>query len=57
MNSDDRVARSEWPGDPRLFTRLDTNRDRYLTMQEYTNGAGFALDSQGGPSNRSRTST
>ena len=49
MDSDGRVAPSEWPGDQRLFTRLDTNRDRYLTMQEYTTGAGFRLDSQGGP--------
>ena len=49
MNSDNRVTPSEWPGDQRLFTRLDANRDRYLTMQEYTAGAGFRLDSQGGP--------
>ena len=31
MNNDKRVAASEWPGDQRLFTRLDTNRDRFLT--------------------------
>jgi EF hand len=49
MNNDNRVAASEWPGDQRLFTRLDTNRDRYLTIQEYTMGAGFRLDAQGGP--------
>jgi hypothetical protein len=49
MNTDNRVAASEWPGDQRLFTRLDTNRDRFLTMQEYTMGAGFRLDAQGGP--------
>ena len=49
MNNDDRVARSEWPGDPRLFTRLDASRDGYLTMQEYTQGAGFNLDALGGP--------
>ena len=24
MDNDNRVARSEWPGDARLFTRLDT---------------------------------
>jgi Ca2+-binding EF-hand superfamily protein len=52
INNDNRVARSEWPGDARLFTRLDTTRDGYLSMQEYTQGGGFALDSQGGPSNR-----
>jgi hypothetical protein len=52
MNNDNRVARSEWPGDARLFARLDTTRDGYLSMQEYTQGGGFALDSSGGPSNR-----
>src|SRR5918999_1061882 len=52
MNSDARVAASEWPGEQRLFTRLDTNRDRFLTMQEYTLGAGFRLDAQGGPAFR-----
>ncbi len=52
MNNDSRVGRSEWPGDGRLFTRLDTNRDGYLTIQEYTQGGGFTLDSQGGPSFR-----
>jgi hypothetical protein len=52
MDSDDRVARSEWPGDARLFARLDRSRDGYLSMQEYTQGGGFALDSQGGPSYR-----
>ena len=51
MDSDGRVATAEWPGDQRLFTRLDVNRDRYLTVQEYTTGAGFNLDSQGGPAN------
>jgi EF hand len=55
MNNDSRVVRSEWPGDGRLFTRLDTNRDGYLTIQEYTQGGGFTLDSQGGPSNRFST--
>ena len=48
MNNDNRVARSEWPSAERLFTRLDTNRDGYLTMQEYTSGGGFNLDAQGG---------
>ena len=52
MNTDNRVARSEWPGDGRLFIRLDTNRDGFLTIQEYTQGAGFNLDSLGGPSFR-----
>ncbi|HKY22909.1 MAG TPA: hypothetical protein VJM31_16970 [Vicinamibacterales bacterium] len=51
MDTDGRVATIEWPGDQRLFARLDTNRDRYLTIQEYTTGAGFRLDSQGGPAN------
>ena len=51
-NNDNRVGRSEWPGDSRLFTRLDTNRDGYLSMQEYTQNGGFALDSVGGPSFR-----
>lgn len=52
MNSDNRVARSEWPGDGRLFIRLDTNRDGHLTLQEYTQGGGFSLDSLGGPAFR-----
>jgi hypothetical protein len=52
MNSDNRVDRTEWPGDARLFTRLDTNRDGFLAIQEYTQGGGFAQDAQGGPSNR-----
>jgi hypothetical protein len=52
MNTDNRVARSEWPGDQPLFTRLDTTRDGYLSIQEYTQGGGFTLDSQGGPSYR-----
>jgi hypothetical protein len=52
MNNDNRVARTEWPGDAPLFTRLDTNRDGYLSIQEYTQGGGFALDARGGPSYR-----
>jgi Ca2+-binding EF-hand superfamily protein len=52
MNNDNRVARGEWPGDRRLFTRLDTSRDGYLTIQEYTQGGGFNLDSLGGPAFR-----
>jgi hypothetical protein len=52
MNNDERVARSEWPGDGRLFVRLDGNRDGYLTIQEYMQGSGFNLDSLGGPSFR-----
>jgi hypothetical protein len=51
-NNDNRVARSEWPGDQPLFTRLDTSRDGYLSIQEYTQGGGFVLDAQGGPSFR-----
>ncbi len=50
MNNDNRVARSEWPGDARLFARLDTSRDGHLSIQEYTQGGGFTLDSRGGPS-------
>ncbi|MEO5739111.1 MAG: hypothetical protein ABIS29_00755 [Vicinamibacterales bacterium] len=50
MDNDNRVARSEWPGDARLFARLDTNRDGYLSMQEYAQGGDFTLDSQGVPS-------
>jgi len=49
VNHDDRVGRSEWPGDARLFTRLDANRDGYVTLQEYTQGNGFNLDALGGP--------
>ena len=52
MNNDNRVAVSEWPGEQRLFARLDTNRDRLLSIEEYTTGAGFRLDAQGGPANR-----
>jgi hypothetical protein len=52
MNNDNRVTRSEWPGDERLFTRLDANRDGSVTMQEYTQGAGFNLDALGGPAYR-----
>jgi hypothetical protein len=48
IDNDNRVARSEWPGDARLFTMLDRSRDGYLSMQEYTQGGGFDLDSQGG---------
>lgn len=52
LNADNRVGRSEWPGARNLFTRLDANRDGYLSMREYTQGGGFVLDSQGGPSYR-----
>ena len=52
MNNDNQVGRSEWPGDARVFTRLDANRDGYLSIQEYTQGGGFALDARGGPSYR-----
>ena len=57
MDNDDRVAASEWPGDQRLFTRLDTNRDRYLTMQEYTTGAGSGSTRRADRRTGSRTST
>lgn len=50
MNNDSRVARNEWPGDGRLFTQLDANQDAFMTIQEYTQGGGFTLDAQGGPS-------
>ena len=52
MNDDNRVARSEWAGDARLFTRLDTSRDGFLSMEEYAEGGGFTLDAQGGPPSR-----
>jgi hypothetical protein len=52
MNSDNRVGRSEWPGNARLFTRLDANRDGSLSIQEYTQGGGYSLDALGGPSYR-----
>ena len=52
MNNDNRVAANEWPAEQRLFTRLDANRDRFLSIQEYTTGAGFRLDAQGGPTHR-----
>lgn len=49
-NGDNRVSSSEWMGSQRLFARLDSNRDGYLTMAEYTNNGGYRLDAQGGPS-------
>jgi Ca2+-binding EF-hand superfamily protein len=49
-NGDNRVSSNEWQGNQRLFARLDTNRDGYLTMAEYTNNGGFRMDAQGGPS-------
>jgi len=52
LNSDSRVGRSEWSGDARLFTRLDANRDGYVSIQEYSQGGGFTLDSLGGASYR-----
>ena len=48
MDNDNRVARNEWPSAERIFSRLDTNRDGYLTMQEYSSGGGYTLDAQGG---------
>ena len=55
IDNDGRVTTAEWPGDQRLFARLDADRDRYLTMEEYTTGAGFRFDAQRGPSNRFAT--
>jgi len=52
MNNDNRVARNEWPGDARLFARLDSDRDGYITMQEYAQGSGYSLDALGGPAFR-----
>jgi Ca2+-binding EF-hand superfamily protein len=52
MNDDNRVARTEWAGDARLFTRLDTSRDGHLSMEEYAQGGGFTLDAEAGPSSR-----
>ena len=52
MNNDNRVARREWEGEPHLFTRLDTSRDGYLSMEEYAQGGGFTLDVQDGPRSR-----
>jgi Ca2+-binding EF-hand superfamily protein len=49
MNDDGRVVAREWPGDRRLYERLDANRDGFLTFQEYLQGAGYRLDAQGGP--------
>ena len=46
-NGDGRVSAREWPNDPRLYYRLDTNDDGFLTMQEYK--AGYRFDAQGGP--------
>ena len=53
MNSDSRVGRSEWPGDARLFTRLDANRDGYLLDAGVRAGRRVhARFAQGGPSYR-----
>ena len=52
MNNDNRVGSQRVAGRGRLFTRLDTTRDGYLSIQEYTQGGGFTLDSLGGPSYR-----
>jgi Ca2+-binding EF-hand superfamily protein len=35
-NGDGRLARSEWHALPELFTRLDRNRDGYLSVAEFT---------------------
>ena len=52
VDNDSRIARREWAGDARLFTRLDTTRDGYLSIEEYTQGGGFTLDSQAGQAPR-----
>jgi len=52
VNNDNRVARQEWDGEARLFTRLDASRDGYLSMEEYAQGGGFTLDAQGGSRSR-----
>ncbi|RPI55676.1 MAG: hypothetical protein EHM55_07205, partial [Acidobacteria bacterium] len=49
LNHDNRVGRSEWRGDGRLFVRLDANRDGYVTLLEYAQGNGYNLDALGGP--------
>ena len=41
MNNDNRVATRRVAGEARVFARLDTNRDGYLSMQEYTQGGGL----------------
>jgi Ca2+-binding EF-hand superfamily protein len=50
-DGDGRISQTEWrtgSGDSALFQRLDANRDRNLTLAEYTSGVG----AQGGPSAR-----
>jgi Ca2+-binding EF-hand superfamily protein len=54
-NGDSRVSAAEWTGNRALFQRLDTNRDGFLSMTEYTNNGGFNADSQGGPQFSFRT--
>lgn len=51
LDADGRVTSREWPGARGLFDRLDANRDGSLTMEEYMRGAGYRLDSLGGPVN------
>ena len=49
-NGDGRITLDEWRAanaDPGLFSRLDTNHDRTLTIAEYA--ASNGIDAQGGP--------
>lgn len=61
-NGDGRITMDEWNAthaDSWLFTRLDNNRDRSLSLDEYAFGGGVRMESQGdwrtgsqgGPSN------
>ena len=49
MNTDNRVARSEWPGDQPLFTRLDVNRDNRISRFEFQNDTGAYQDTRYSP--------
>lgn len=47
-NGDSRVSAAEWSGNRALFQRMDRDRDGYVSMTEYANNGGDAIDSQGG---------